>query len=59
MNISALDIDQNGIDGNLGDDSDSVSNAAGGSNMKGKSGLAMPPAKEKKKPFFKKVRLLN
>ncbi|KAG1714937.1 Voltage-dependent L-type calcium channel subunit beta-2 [Nymphon striatum] len=51
----ALDIDQNGIDGNLGEDSDSVGNAAGGSNLKVKSGLTMPPAKEKKKPFFKKT----
>lgn len=60
MNISALDIDQNGIDSNLGEDSDSVGNSATGATSAGKSGkssITTPPAKEKKKPFFKKVML--
>ncbi|XP_045609771.2 uncharacterized protein [Procambarus clarkii] len=42
-----LDLD-NGIDSNLGDDSDSLGNS------KGKTSITTPPAKEKRKPFFKK-----
>ncbi|XP_037789761.1 voltage-dependent L-type calcium channel subunit beta-1-like isoform X7 [Penaeus monodon] len=42
-----IDLD-NGLDSNVGDDSDSLGNA------KGKSSITTPPAKEKRKPFFKK-----
>ncbi|KAG7160396.1 Voltage-dependent L-type calcium channel subunit beta-2-like 2 [Homarus americanus] len=44
---TGLDLD-NGIDSNLGDDSDSLGNS------KGKTSITTPPAKEKRKPFFKK-----
>lgn len=51
------EIDLNGMDSNVGDDSDSIGNAprtvrSGGS--AGGAGLTMP-TKEKRKPFFKKV----
>ncbi|KAK8407239.1 hypothetical protein O3P69_002058 [Scylla paramamosain] len=42
-----LDLD-NGIDSNLGEDSDSLGNS------KGKTSITTPPAKGKKNPFFKK-----
>ncbi|RXG68689.1 Voltage-dependent L-type calcium channel subunit beta-2 [Armadillidium vulgare] len=42
-----LDLD-NGLDSNVGDDSDSLGNS------KGKISITTPPAKEKRKPFFKK-----
>ncbi|KAK7084564.1 Voltage-dependent L-type calcium channel subunit beta-2 [Halocaridina rubra] len=45
--LTGLDLD-NGLDSNLGDDSDSLGNS------KGKSSITTPPAKEKRKPFFKK-----
>ena len=41
--------DQNGIDSNLGDDSDSLGNS------KTSKSSILPPTKEKRKPFFKKV----
>ncbi|XP_063592209.1 voltage-dependent L-type calcium channel subunit beta-2-like [Penaeus indicus] len=44
---TGIDLD-NGLDSNVGDDSDSLGNA------KGKSSITTPPAKEKRKPFFKK-----
>nr|AFP58884.1 voltage-gated calcium channel beta subunit transcript variant 3 [Scylla paramamosain] len=44
---SGLDLD-NGIDSNLGEDSDSLGNS------KGKTSITTPPAKGKKNPFFKK-----
>lgn len=44
-----VEVDQNGLDSNLGEDSDSLSNSRG----KGSS-ITTPPAKEKRKPFFKK-----
>lgn len=43
-----FEVDQNGLDPTLGDDSDSL-----GNNKLGKT-VTTPPAKEKKKPFFKK-----
>ena len=38
----------NGIDSNIGEDSDSLGNS------KNKVSITTPPAKEKRKPFFKK-----
>jgi voltage-dependent calcium channel beta-2 len=43
-----IDIEQNGMDSNLGEDSDSLGNP-----RNSKSSMT-PPAKEKRKPFFKK-----
>ncbi|XP_043237156.1 voltage-dependent L-type calcium channel subunit beta-1-like isoform X2 [Amphibalanus amphitrite] len=43
---TSLDADQNGMETNMGEDSDSVG--------KGKPALTTPPAREKRKPFFKK-----
>ena len=48
--LSGVEIEQNGVDSNLGEDSDSLGNS-----RTGKSTVT-PPAKEKRKPFFKKVR---
>ena len=45
------EIDKNGVDSTVGEDSDSLGNPKTTS----KSSIA-PPAKEKRKPFFKKVR---
>ncbi|XP_074644745.1 voltage-dependent L-type calcium channel subunit beta-1-like isoform X2 [Tubulanus polymorphus] len=42
------DVDQNGLDSNVGEDSDSLGNA------KTSKTSITPPAKEKRKPFFKK-----
>ena len=44
------DVDQNGLDNNMGDDSDSLGNT-----KNSKSSITTPSAKEKRKPFFKKV----
>lgn len=44
--FSGLDVDQNGMETTMGDDSDSTG--------KGKPNLTTPPAREKRKPFFKK-----
>ncbi|XP_076344833.1 voltage-dependent L-type calcium channel subunit beta-1-like isoform X2 [Tachypleus tridentatus] len=44
-----FDVDQNGLDANLGEDSDNINTA-----KLGKSIVTTPPAKEKKKPFFKR-----
>ena len=41
--------DQNGIDSNMGEDSDSLGNS------KTSKASITPPTKEKRKPFFKKV----
>ncbi len=46
-----VEADQNGVDSNLGEDSDSLGNP-----RTSKTSIA-PPTKEKRKPFFKKVRL--
>ncbi|XP_043220582.1 voltage-dependent L-type calcium channel subunit beta-2-like isoform X3 [Amphibalanus amphitrite] len=43
---NSLDVDQNGMETAMGDDSDSTG--------KGKPNLTTPPAREKRKPFFKK-----
>lgn len=45
-------MDQNGLETGAGDDSDSLGNSKLGKTV------TTPPAKEKKKPFFKKVRKL-
>lgn len=45
--------DQNGLDSNLGEDSDSLGNS-----RTSKTSIT-PPAKEKRKPFFKKVTFFN
>ena len=45
------EIDQNGVDSNLGEDSDSLGNS------KTSKTSILPPTKEKRKPFFKKVSL--
>lgn len=47
--ISGFDVDQNGLETGAGDDSDSLGNSKLGKTV------TTPPAKEKKKPFFKKV----
>ncbi|XP_022256663.1 voltage-dependent L-type calcium channel subunit beta-2-like isoform X2 [Limulus polyphemus] len=44
-----FEADQNGLDANIGEDSDSVNNT-----KMAKPTITPPPAKEKKKPFFKK-----
>jgi hypothetical protein len=44
-----VEVDQNGLDSNVGEDSDSL-----GTNKTSKTSIT-PPAKEKRKPFFKKV----
>lgn len=44
---------QNGLDSNVGEDSDSLGNS------KSSKASITPPAKEKRKPFFKKVRYLE
>ncbi|XP_076327291.1 voltage-dependent L-type calcium channel subunit beta-1-like isoform X3 [Tachypleus tridentatus] len=44
-----FEADQNGLDANIGEDSDSVNNT-----KMGKPTITPPPTKEKKKPFFKK-----
>ena len=46
---SGGEIDQNGVDSNLGEDSDSLGNS------KTSKTSILPPTKEKRKPFFKKV----
>ncbi|XP_023234483.1 voltage-dependent L-type calcium channel subunit beta-2-like isoform X1 [Centruroides sculpturatus] len=46
----AIEVDQNGLDSNIPEDNDSLSNS-----KLGKPSITTPPAKEKKKPFFKKV----
>ncbi|GAB6019850.1 Voltage-dependent L-type calcium channel subunit beta-2 [Chamberlinius hualienensis] len=48
-----VEADQNGLDSNVGEDSDSVGNS------RGKGSLTTPPAKEKRKPFFKKQQSEN
>lgn len=45
----AIEVDQNGLDANIPEDNDSLSNS-----KLGKPSITTPPAKEKKKPFFKK-----
>ncbi|XP_023234484.1 voltage-dependent L-type calcium channel subunit beta-2-like isoform X2 [Centruroides sculpturatus] len=45
----AIEVDQNGLDSNIPEDNDSLSNS-----KLGKPSITTPPAKEKKKPFFKK-----
>lgn len=44
-----FEVDQNGLDTNIGEDSECVNNS-----RLGKPNIATPSAKEKKKPFFKK-----
>ena len=44
-----VEVDQNGLDSNLGEDSDSLGNS------KTSKSSSITPAKEKRKPFFKKV----
>lgn len=44
-----FDLEQNGVDSNVGEDSDSLGNS------KTSKASITPPAKEKRKPFFKKV----
>lgn len=48
-----LEIDLNGMENNVGEDSDSIGNT-----RNTRSGFTLP-AKEKRKPFFKKVGLQN
>ena len=50
--FAGVEIDQNGLDNTLADDSDSLGNSRSKNSM-------TPPAKEKRKPFFKKVILLT
>ena len=46
---SGGEIEQNGVDSNLGEDSNSLGNS------KTSKTSILPPTKEKRKPFFKKV----
>jgi hypothetical protein len=47
-----IEENQNGVDSNVGEDSDSLGNS------KSSKTSITPPTKEKRKPFFKKVSLL-
>lgn len=46
---TGIEENQNGVDSNVGEDSDSLGNS------KSSKASITPPAKEKRKPFFKKV----
>lgn len=49
LHSEGVEENQNGVDSNVGEDSDSLGNS------KSSKASVTPPAKEKRKPFFKKV----